>query len=162
MQRIISRFWCASALRKSAARLAFSARRFASPASAGAAKIRSRFERIEVSPPWSPVSADGSIDLAAIRFLQVSDQAREQAPEIVLARIAADAADLAALVDEHEHRRDALDRDPAEVGWDRRLDVDPAQPRSLALVGLCVDRRDLAVELRAVGTACARKHHQLG
>src|SRR5262249_41993389 len=50
----------------------------------------------------------------------------DQPPKIGLAGIAADAADLAPLVDEHEHRRHPFNPDEIEIARDRRVNVDAA------------------------------------
>src|SRR6266567_1891191 len=65
--------------------------------------------------------------LAAIELL---DQAGEQAPEERVARIAADAAELAAVIDQHEDRREALAPHEAKVRRQRPTDIDTAQRRA--------------------------------
>ena len=57
--------------------------------------------------------AFGRGGFAAVKPL---DQVGEEAPEKNIARIAADAADLAAIFNEHEDRREALAFDESEVG----------------------------------------------
>src|SRR5882757_5448220 len=81
--------------------------------------------------------------LAAIELL---DQAGEQAPEERVARIAADAAELSSAIDQHENRREALAANEGQVSRHRFTDIDAAQRRAPALVGLVVSRRDFAVE----------------
>src|SRR5882757_7922176 len=78
--------------------------------------------------------------------IELFDQVGEQSPEERVARIAADAAELAAVIDQHEHRREALALDEGEVGGLRLGDIDPAQRRALPFGGLVIGGRDLAVE----------------
>src|SRR5258708_34101026 len=110
--------------------------------------------------PSRRVAAAGerSIDGGSVSPVQVFDQAGQQAPEIVLARIAADAADLATVINQYEHRSDAFYCDEIEVGRDRTMDIDPPQRRGLAFVAARVDRPALAVEQRAIWTPAAPEH----
>ena len=94
--------------------------------------------------------------------LEPLDQVREQAPEERVAGVAADAPDFAALVDEHEHRGEALAADESKIGGDGLGDIEPAQWRALALAGLVVGRRDVAIEPLAPDAALLLEHHELG
>src|SRR3569623_5095 len=71
-----------------------------------------------------------------------------QTPEVLLAWIPTNAADVAALIDQNEHRCQSLRRDEGDGCGQRPAAVDAAQRRALALVGLVVDRRDLGIEAR--------------
>jgi hypothetical protein len=61
----------------------------------------------------------------AFTAIEPFDQVGQQTPEKRIARIAADAADLAAVVDQHEHGREALALDESELRRNGLRDIDP-------------------------------------
>src|SRR5213595_2783222 len=79
--------------------------------------------------------------------LEPLDQVGEQAPEEGITRIAADPANLATLIDQHEHRSEAFAANESEIGRDGMPDIETAQRHLLALAGLVIGRRDLTIEL---------------
>src|SRR4051812_46228606 len=98
-------------------------------------------------------------DFAAIKSL---DQIGEHSPEERVARIAVDAANLAAVIDQHEHGCEALARDEGEFGGNPLRDVEAAQWRALAFGGLVVCGSNVAVETPAPHAALLLEHYQFG
>jgi hypothetical protein len=74
-----------------------------------------------------------SVDVGAARLAQLFDQAGEQASEILFARIAANAPDLAAVLTRYEHRSRAFYCNEIQVGRDRPMNIDPARGRAKAV-----------------------------
>src|SRR4029077_20815614 len=104
----------------------------------------------------------GGLGRGTFAAIEPVDQDCPQAPEKRLARKAADTADLATLVDQHEHRREALPLDEAEIGRNGLCDIDTMQRRAPALAGLVIGSRDLAIEFLAPHAAFLLEHHELG
>ena len=90
------------------------------------------------------------------------DQPGEQAPEERVTGIAADAPDLAAFLDQHEHRREALTPDEREFGRHGPGDVERGAAARVCLRWSCRIRRDLAIELQAPHAALLLEHDELG
>jgi len=94
--------------------------------------------------------------------VQLLHQHAELAPEAILAGITANAADLAAFVDQHEKRRQPLPFDERQVRRQRPPSIHTAQRRTQAFLGLAVDRRDLAIKGFAPDAAGLLEHHEFG
>ncbi len=81
---------------------------------------------------------------------------------MILAGIAANAADFAAPVDQHEQRRQPFRFDERQVRRQLPRSIHAAQRRAQAFFGLAINRRDFAVEGFAPFAAGLLEHHQFG
>src|SRR5262245_6624124 len=79
---------------------------------------------------------------------------------MILAGVAANTADFAAFVDQHEERRKPFHCDEIQIRRQRIIDIYSPQWRALAFRSFCVNRRNFAVKSLAPGTAGLLKHYK--
>ena len=79
---------------------------------------------------------------------------------MILARVAANTADFAAFVDQHEQRRKPFHCNEAQIRRQWIIDIYAPQWRALAFRSFCVNRRNFSVKCLAPGTAGLLKHYK--
>ena len=96
------------------------------------------------------------------RRVEFFDQYAEQPPEIVFARITANAAYFVAVLNQDKKRCEAFHFDKGQIRWQSTVNIHAPQGRTLTFCRFWIDWRNFAVETLAPGATGLLKHDKFG